>query len=70
MMKEGENSDQNGQGNQMELKKLCPFVARHSDECYCTNMNSQKVPLVLCYCWRGFEQCEIYRRFLKEGSHS
>jgi hypothetical protein len=45
----------------MDITSQCPFVASRFDECYCKNMNSQKIVNVVHYCMRNFETCDIYK---------
>ncbi|MDY6953565.1 MAG: hypothetical protein SWE60_18810 [Thermodesulfobacteriota bacterium] len=45
----------------MDITSQCPLVACRFDECYCKNMNSQKIVNVVHYCMRNYEACEIYK---------
>jgi len=45
----------------MDVTSQCPLVACRFDECYCKNMNSQKIVNVVHYCMRNYEACEIYK---------
>jgi len=45
----------------MDVTSQCPLVACRFDECYCKNMNSQKIVNVVHYCMRHYEACEIYK---------
>ena len=56
----------------MDSTSQCPLVARRFDECYCKNMNSQKIASVVHYCMRNFEACEIYKKkmSLEDGHES
>ena len=41
---------------------LCPLVRDPLSDCYCYDMNSQKISAAIYYCGGKYEQCEIYRR--------
>ncbi len=43
-------------------KRLCPFIKRPFDECYCIKLTSQDVEKAVFYCGRHFELCEIYKK--------
>jgi len=45
----------------MDVTSQCPLVASRFDECYCKNMNSQKIVNVVHYCMKNYESCEIYK---------
>lgn len=54
------------QGNGEDLMTICPFVKKRYDKCYCVDMDSRKTSLAIRYCMGNFEQCEIYKKLLKE----
>jgi len=41
-------------------KKLCPLTGNPYEDCYCIDMNSQKIFKALSYCCRSFEECDVY----------
>ncbi len=43
-------------------KRLCPFIKRPSDDCYCIKLTSQDVEKAVFYCGGHFELCEIYKK--------
>lgn len=43
-------------------KKLCPFIVSAYDDCYCTEINSQKVESIVFYCMSNYVECEIYKK--------
>jgi hypothetical protein len=43
-------------------KSLCPMVRDPVKDCYCYDMNSQKIPAAIYYCSDKFEECVIYQR--------
>jgi hypothetical protein len=45
----------------MDVTSQCPLVACRFDECYCKDMNSQKIVNVVHYCMRHYEACQIYK---------
>lgn len=60
------NTKQEDQVEGMYEKAMCPFIEMHSSECYCINMNSQKIPKAIHYCMVNFKQCELYKMFSKK----
>ncbi len=58
-----------GMSEEYKFKRLCPFIQKPQDDCYCASLNSQKVEAAIYYCSENFEKCEIYRRQIKiQGS--
>ncbi|MDY6836755.1 MAG: hypothetical protein SWH78_02165 [Thermodesulfobacteriota bacterium] len=45
----------------MDVTSQCPLIACRFDQCYCKNMNSQKIVNVVHYCMKNYEACEIYK---------
>jgi len=45
----------------LDVTSQCPLVGCCFDECYCKNMNSQKIVNVVHYCMRNYKACEIYK---------
>jgi hypothetical protein len=45
-------------------KSLCPMVRDPVKDCYCYDMNSQKIPAAIYYCGDRFEECIIYQRII------
>jgi hypothetical protein len=41
---------------------LCPLVRDPLSDCYCYDMNSQKIQYAIYYCSDKYEQCVIFRR--------
>jgi hypothetical protein len=41
--------------------KICPFVGEPGPDCFCLDMNSRNIELVVRYCSGNFETCPIYR---------
>lgn len=39
----------------------CPLLRSPREECYCMDMNSNKVQFALRYCSGAYEECRIYR---------
>jgi len=48
--------------------KVCPLVNEPGPGCYCLDMNSRNIELVIHYCSGDFETCAIYREQIKNGS--
>ncbi len=46
--------------------KLCPLLGEPRKDCYCTNMNSNKIPLALRFCGEEFEKCRIYQAIIDD----
>ncbi len=44
---------------------LCPLINRLEPNCYCQNINSKSILLVLRYCISNFKHCAIYKRIQK-----
>ena len=49
------------------IKSKCPFIKEPFEECYCSHMNSQMTEKMIKFCGENFEECEIYKKHLKEG---
>jgi len=49
-------------------KSLCPFTAKPDKDCYCVNVNSNKVKNILDYCGGDFKECSVYKRLILEES--
>jgi len=47
---------------------LCPFTAKPDKDCYCVNVNSNKVKNILDYCGGDFKECPVYKRLILEES--
>jgi hypothetical protein len=43
-------------------KKLCPFVKKPFNDCYCFNMTSKNIYPAIAYCSNNFSNCSIYRK--------
>ena len=41
---------------------MCPFVGKHYEECYCTNLNSQDIIMAIYFCNKNFKYCEIHKK--------
>ncbi|NIA11818.1 MAG: hypothetical protein GWP10_19360 [Nitrospiraceae bacterium] len=41
---------------------VCPFVASPSKDCYCVEMNSDRIRNVVKFCMGNYLECKIYRR--------
>ncbi len=48
--------------NKLDDDLLCPFLGRLEPDCYCKNINSKNILLVLRYCISDFTHCAIYKR--------
>jgi hypothetical protein len=66
-MQLNERNNRDDQKKQESLKRICPLVEDPDGDCYCFNMNSHKIRLVVHYCQRSFEECKIYKRIQKDG---
>lgn len=62
-----EKNNKDDHGKHEGLKSICPLVENPDDDCYCFNMNSHKIRMVVHYCQRNFEECKIYKRISKDG---
>ena len=40
---------------------VCPHVGRPMADCYCRNMMSSNIPLVIYYCRDQYDSCPVYR---------
>ncbi len=45
---------------------LCPFIDDPHPDCYCVDMDSMKISLLLRYCRENYRQCEVYQKILRE----
>ena len=43
-------------------KRLCPFIKKPLDDCYCIKLTSQDVEKAVFYCGGHHELCEIFRK--------
>ena len=43
-------------------KNFCPVLNDPEPDCYCFNMDSQKIAFALRYCQGNYLACEIYQR--------
>jgi len=46
--------------------KVCPFVNEPRSGCYCLDMNSRNIELVIRFCSGAYESCLIYQAIQKE----
>ena len=51
-----------------DKKKKCPFISTPGKGCYCLDMNSNKISMVLHYCQNHYTECEIYERMKTKKS--
>lgn len=43
-------------------KEICPFVYKSfSNDCYYCKLDSLSIDLVIYYCSKNFQECEIYK---------
>lgn len=42
--------------------KICPFVEKPFDECYCVKLTSWNIESAIYYCGEHFEQCSLYKK--------
>lgn len=47
----------------------CPYIKMPLPECYCVEMNGNKINLAIRFCLKGFENCRIYRRIFLQKAH-
>ena len=45
----------------------CPLIKDPQLDCYCVEMNNFKVNLVIRFCSKDYEQCDIYKRVLQKS---
>jgi hypothetical protein len=50
--------------NKVQIK-ICPFVTEPRPGCFCLDMNSRNIELVIRYCSGDYEECSIYREQIK-----
>jgi hypothetical protein len=46
---------------QNSQSRLCPFVSKPFENCYCTSTSSMVVESTINFCGGNFKQCEIFR---------
>lgn len=51
--------------NKRKTNRLCPFVLEQNPNCYCININSQKIRLMTEYCMAEYEECPYYSKLEK-----
>jgi hypothetical protein len=50
--------------------RLCPFIQKPFDDCYCTSTSSLYAEATIYYCGGHYRACEIYAKNVKEkGNH-
>ena len=51
----------------MAAREMCPFItAPPSNDCYCINADSLKIPSFIEYCTNNFQRCNFYITHLKK----
>lgn len=45
---------------------LCPLLGSPLKDCYCVEMNSNKVQFALRFCGGAFQDCRIFQSYLAE----
>jgi hypothetical protein len=45
----------------------CPLISHCLNDCYCTNLISQNTEAVVYYCGGKYEECEVYRTYIREN---
>ena len=48
-------------------RRLCPFVNKPFDECFCSDTGSASAEAAIRVCGGNFEACEIYMRRMREN---
>ena len=43
-------------------EKFCPVLNNPEPDCYCFNLDSQKITFALKYCQGNYLACDIYQR--------
>lgn len=43
-------------------EKFCPVLSNPEPDCYCFNLDSQKIAFALKYCQGNYLACDIYQR--------
>ncbi|QII13233.1 hypothetical protein KsCSTR_38540 [Candidatus Kuenenia stuttgartiensis] len=52
---------------EMAAREMCPFITTPpSNDCYCINADSLKIPSFLEYCTNNFQRCNFYITHLKK----
>ncbi len=47
--------------------KLCPFIQKPFEECYCTSTSSLYAEATIYFCGGHYRACEIYAKNVKEN---
>lgn len=68
-MKANDVVDRKEQEKRRGANNQCPFVSNPLEECYCYDMNSQKILKAVMYCNGPFDTCEVYRKTIKAKEH-
>jgi hypothetical protein len=63
-MKPVEPTTQQNQ-DKKKKKRSCPFIRSPLKDCYCIDMNSNKISMAIYYCRNRYEECDIYKRITK-----
>ncbi len=50
--------------------RICPFVEKPFEYCYCFNLTSRDIDPAIYYCSKNFEVCEIYKKHFQRTDHS
>ena len=57
-------SQEEGRFPQQSMNKLCPFIYKPFEGCYCTSTSSLYTESTIYYCGSNFAECEIYKRHM------
>jgi len=49
-------------------KTKCPYLKDPFEDCYCSHMNSQITEKIIKFCGGNFEDCEIYKKHVRDGA--
>jgi hypothetical protein len=47
--------------------KFCPVLSDPEPDCYCFNLDSQRITFALKYCQGNYLACDIYQRVINRG---
>lgn len=47
----------------------CPLIPQYLEGCYCTNLISQNTEAAIRFCVGNYQECDLYKRHLRDSGH-
>ncbi|WP_305043954.1 hypothetical protein [Geoalkalibacter sp.] len=42
---------------------ICPLVSAPREQCHCSKLTSQRIPLIVLYCAGNYAECDLYQEY-------